>query len=74
MRRTLGSQAARPGPSRHELGIAVDIEDWEDGFARTDHRLLGANGWCRTMRAEGWHYEFRPGLAALGEAGRCLSS
>lgn len=73
LRRTLGSQAARAGQSRHELGIAVDIEDWEGGFAGTDHRLLRAHGWCRTDRAEGWHYEFRPGLEARGEAQRCLA-
>lgn len=73
LRRTLGSQALPAGQSRHEWGIAIDIEDWEGGFSGTDHRLLRAHGWCRTFRSEGWHYEFRPALEARGQAGLCLA-
>lgn len=73
LRRTLGSVAAPAGNSRHELGLAVDLEDWERQFEGGDDRLLRTHGWCRTVRAEGWHYEYRPGLELRGEGSRCLN-
>jgi len=73
LRRAYGAGAFPPGESRHELGIAVDLEDWEPIHGGRDEALLRAHGWCRTSRAEGWHFEYRPALDAMGEARRCLS-
>ncbi len=63
--------AARPGSSMHEAGIAIDLEDWGAQNAGQDDRALRANGWCRTVPSEPWHYEFRPILEAFGLGGRC---
>lgn len=69
---TLGpGWAARPGRSKHQSGIAIDIEDWGPRYFGEDDRLLYAHGWCRTVPAEPWHYEYRPLLDALGQGSRC---
>ncbi|MEZ5322715.1 MAG: hypothetical protein R2698_11710 [Microthrixaceae bacterium] len=72
LRRTLGRQAEVPGLSRHEWGIAIDLEDWEPRYRGLDEGFLRGRGWCRT-NGEGWHFEYRPALARLGQAGRCRS-
>ena len=71
LRSNLGAQAEVPGWSRHEWGIAVDLEDWDGRGDSIDEQLLLAHGWCRT-NGEGWHYEFRPALIELGQTDRCL--
>ena len=63
--------AARPGTSIHETGVAVDLEDWGPATFGQDGRLLYANGWCRTVPEEPWHYEYRPILEAWGRGSRC---
>lgn len=63
--------AARPGSSPHESGVAIDIEDWGPQWFGQDARLLEAQGWCRTVSSEPWHYEFRPALEARGLGSRC---
>ena len=63
--------AARPGSSIHESGVAVDIEDWGPRTFGQDDRLLRGTGWCRTVAAEPWHYEYRPILESWGRADRC---
>ncbi len=72
LRRALGSIAEEPGKSFHERGVAIDIEDWEPAFRDLDRNILRAHGWCRTYRAEGWHYEYRPVLESWGEGSRCI--
>ncbi|MFZ4517500.1 MAG: M15 family metallopeptidase [Microthrixaceae bacterium] len=64
--------AARPGTSRHEFGFAVDLEDWGPASFGQDARLLRANGWCRTVPDEPWHFEFRPVLEFFGLGNRCV--
>ncbi|MCP4434720.1 MAG: hypothetical protein GY812_04365 [Actinomycetia bacterium] len=69
---TLGpGWAARPGRSKHQSGISIDIEDWGPRFIGEDDRLLYAHGWCRTVPAEPWHYEYKPLLDAQGQGSRC---
>ncbi|MCB1271240.1 MAG: M15 family metallopeptidase [Microthrixaceae bacterium] len=72
LRRLLGSGAAPPGRSRHEWGMAVDIEDWGPASGGLDAKLLEAAGWCRTVRSEPWHYEYRPVLERFGLGYRCI--
>lgn len=61
--------AARPGTSKHELGLAVDLnrahDDGEDGkldgTGPTDRWLAaraGEFGFRRTVASEAWHWEF----------------
>ena len=69
---TLGpGWAAYPGRSKHQSGIAIDIEDWGPRFIGEDDRLLYAHGWCRTVPEEPWHYEYKPLLDSLGQGSRC---
>ncbi len=63
--------AARPGSSKHETGLAIDIEDWGPFYFGTDDRLLYAHDWCRTVPSEPWHYEYRPLLESMGQGSRC---
>lgn len=72
LRRLYGSGAAPPGRSRHEWGMAVDIEDWGPASGGLDAKLLEASGWCRTVRSEPWHYEYRPVLERFGLGYRCI--
>jgi len=72
LRRTLGRTAEEPGKSFHELGVAIDIEDWEPVHRDADRAILLAHGWCRTYPREGWHYEYRPLLERWGAASRCI--
>lgn len=72
LRNVFGSGAARPGTSKHELGIAIDIEDWGPQHGGVDAGFLRANGWCRTVSSEPWHYEYRPLLESMGLGGRCI--
>lgn len=54
-----GAKAARPGTSRHERGLAVDLRltrrspafEWMSENA-------GRFGFVRTVRSEPWHWEF----------------
>lgn len=55
----LGSKAARPGHSNHQLGRAADIYLTEDVFSwltRNARRF----GFRRTVRSEPWHWEAKP--------------
>lgn len=72
LRAVFGSGAARPGTSKHEWGLAVDLEDWGPRSYGVDAGFLRANGWCSTVRSEPWHFEYRPQLQRLGQAGRCI--
>lgn len=72
LRSLFGSGAARPGTSKHEWGMAVDLEDWGPQNAGVDSGFMRANGWCPTVPSEPWHYEYRPLLAQIGQAGRCI--
>lgn len=72
LRRVFGSGAAPPGRSRHEWGMAVDLEDWGPASGRLDAKLLEAAGWCKTVRSEPWHYEYRPVLERFGLGYRCI--
>ncbi|MEL7547461.1 MAG: hypothetical protein AAGJ84_12480 [Pseudomonadota bacterium] len=46
--------AARPGQSRHEYGLAMDIYRLLD--EERYHQALSENGWERTVSSEPWHY------------------
>lgn len=72
LRTRLGLWAAVPGTSKHEWGMAVDLEDWGPHNAGVDIGFMRANGWCPTVRSEPWHLEYRPLLVKIGEAGRCI--
>lgn len=72
LRAVFGSGAARPGTSKHEWGMAVDLEDWGPRHNGVDAGFLRANGWCRTVPSEEWHYEYRPLLRSIGQEGRCI--
>lgn len=72
LRRILGAGAAVPGASKHEWGMAVDIEDWGPRHGGVDAGFLQFNGWCRTVWSEPWHFEYKPLLARFGQAGRCI--
>ena len=72
LRSLFGSGAALPGTSKHEWGMAVDLEDWGPQNAGVDAGFMRANGWCPTVPSEPWHYEYRPLLAQIGQAGRCI--
>ncbi|WP_454051255.1 D-alanyl-D-alanine carboxypeptidase family protein [Cellulomonas sp. Marseille-Q8402] len=56
-----GALASKPGTSKHEVGMGLDIPDEgenpRDWFERRGH----AYGWVRTNR-EAWHFEYRPRL------------
>ena len=55
----LGSKAARPGHSNHQLGRAADIYLTEDVYAwltRNARRF----GFRRTVPSEPWHWEAKP--------------
>lgn len=49
-------QAARPGNSRHEMGLAVDINS-TDGNELDSRGLLTKYGFHRPVRGEAWHLE-----------------
>lgn len=55
-----GNLAARPGYSRHQNGIAFDINQGGNTYA-----WLSSNaskyGFVRTVSSERWHWEYRPG-------------
>ncbi|AGC45819.1 D-alanyl-D-alanine carboxypeptidase [Myxococcus stipitatus DSM 14675] len=57
-----GNKAARPGQSKHQLGIAVDLIVGKRTSKR--YRWLKANacrfGFRRTVRSEPWHWEYHP--------------
>ncbi|MFV0318209.1 MAG: M15 family metallopeptidase [Microthrixaceae bacterium] len=72
LKRVFGSGAATPGTSKHEWGMAIDIEDWGPRFNGVDAGFVTAAGWCRTVPSEPWHYEYRPLLASWGQEGRCI--
>lgn len=72
LRGLFGSGAALPGRSKHEIGVAIDIEDWGPQNAGVDAGALRAHGWCPTVSSEPWHYEYRPQLEAIGQGYRCI--
>ncbi len=72
LKSVFGSGAARPGTSKHEWGLAVDLEDWGSQSQGIDAGFLRANGWCSTVRSEPWHFEYRPVLARMGQEYRCI--
>lgn len=72
LRTRMGGWAAVPGTSKHEWGMAVDIEDWGPDNAGVDVGFMRANGWCPTVQSEPWHLEYRPLLEGIGQAGRCI--
>jgi D-alanyl-D-alanine carboxypeptidase len=55
-----GNRAAKPGSSRHESGLAVDIES--AGGTNGSYAWLAQNaarfGFKRTVSDEPWHWEF----------------
>ncbi|WNG43908.1 D-alanyl-D-alanine carboxypeptidase [Archangium minus] len=58
----LGPQAARPGRSNHQRGLAVDIVVGDEDTPT--YQWLAANaclhGFRRTVPSEPWHWEYRP--------------
>lgn len=49
-----GNLAAKPGTSKHEIGLAIDARgtpDWEEA--------MSAAGFVRTVNSEPWHWEFK---------------
>jgi hypothetical protein len=55
-RRYGSPRAARPGRSRHEVGLAIDINS-VDGNALAQMGLLNKYGFIRPVRGEAWHIE-----------------
>lgn len=67
-----GNLAARPGTSKHESGLALDItrrtpaQLWAtqggDPMARKAGEQIRANdyGWLRTVPSEAWHFSYDP--------------
>ncbi|MCC6994724.1 MAG: D-alanyl-D-alanine carboxypeptidase family protein [Deltaproteobacteria bacterium] len=56
----LGSKAARPGHSNHQLGRAADIYLAEGVYAWLNQNARRF-GFRRTVSSEPWHWEARPG-------------
>jgi len=58
-----GNLAARPGTSNHGLGLALDLA--VGASSSSTYRWLSAHaqsyGFVRTVPAENWHWEHRPG-------------
>ena len=54
--------AARPGKSKHEQGLAVDINGIKkDKNLKRWLKQNAANyGWIQTVRRERWHFEYKP--------------
>ncbi|NMO22739.1 D-alanyl-D-alanine carboxypeptidase [Pyxidicoccus fallax] len=61
-RKGLGPQAARPGRSNHQRGLAVDLVVGD--VSTTTYEWLASNacrfGFRRTVASEPWHWEYRP--------------
>lgn len=61
-RKGLGPQAARPGRSNHQRGLALDLVVGD--LTTPTYEWLAANacsyGFKRTVRSEPWHWEYRP--------------
>jgi hypothetical protein len=47
------TEVAKPGTSKHELGLAADIA----GLTFSDCELLNQAGLCHTVSTESWHVE-----------------
>ena len=62
---------AKPGFSRHQNGIAFDLDvSGEDGLYEWMRRHAVAHGFFRTVTGEPWHWEYDPTTAAqLAAAG-----
>ena len=50
-----GNLAARPGTSKHELGLAIDIANVGDSLKR--RKALAKYGLCMPVASEKWHVE-----------------
>ncbi|RKH32915.1 M15 family metallopeptidase [Corallococcus sicarius] len=62
-RKGLGAQAARPGRSNHQRGLAVDLVVGGNLESPTYAWLAGNAcrfGFRRTVASEPWHWEYRP--------------
>jgi D-alanyl-D-alanine carboxypeptidase len=74
-RKGLGPQAARPGRSNHQRGLALDLVVGE--LTTPTYAWLASNacrfGFKRTVRSEPWHWEFRPRATRAPKKGQdCL--
>jgi len=62
LRQELGAQAAQPGRSRHQSGIALDLNAYGEDSA--EYKWLKANatdhGFIRTVSTETWHWVYSP--------------
>ncbi len=63
--------ANRPGTSKHQSGIALDIPV-AGGAGNPEYDWLAEHateyGFIRTVRSEGWHWEYRPSEANAAKA------
>ncbi|GHG99850.1 M15 family metallopeptidase [Comamonas sp. JC664] len=70
-RKGQGPQAAKPGRSNHERGLAVDLVI--GGVTTPTYEWLVSNacrfGFKRTVRSEPWHWEYRPRTTREPEPG-----
>jgi len=71
-----GAQAATPGTSPHQNGIALDIAEAAAGPGNATYDWMARNamdfGFLRTVDGEAWHWELRPAAAATAKArGTC---
>ncbi|RKH59846.1 M15 family metallopeptidase [Corallococcus llansteffanensis] len=75
-RKGLGAQAARPGRSNHQRGLAVDLVVGSHLESPTYEWLAGNAcrfGFRRTVASEPWHWEYRPrSTSAPGDGQDCL--
>ncbi|WP_426751883.1 M15 family metallopeptidase [Myxococcus sp. Y35] len=71
-RKGKGPQAAKPGRSNHQRGLAVDLVI--GGVKTPTYEWLVSNacrfGFKRTVRSEPWHWEYRPRSTREPEPGR----
>ncbi|CAM4252651.1 MULTISPECIES: M15 family metallopeptidase [Myxococcus] len=71
-RKGKGPQAARPGRSNHQRGLAVDLVI--GGVKTPTYDWLVSNacrfGFKRTVRSEPWHWEYRPHSTREPKPGR----
>jgi D-alanyl-D-alanine carboxypeptidase len=74
-RKGLGPQAARPGRSNHQRGLALDLVVGD--LTTPTYEWLAGNAcrfsFKRTVRSEPWHWEYRPrGTRAPAKGQDCL--
>ncbi len=58
-RRGRGHLASKPGQSNHQSGLALDLDMSLTGARAWMKRNAGRFGFRRTVRSEGWHWEYR---------------